>query len=66
MKTKVGGLTVEEDVRRVRALREAIGPDVRLMVDANEAYNATTAIRIGQAVPSSTQRGSKSRSTHRI
>ena len=47
MKTKVGGLTVEEDVRRVRALREAIGPDVRLMVDANEAYNATTAIRIG-------------------
>ena len=47
MKTKVGGLTVEEDVRRVRALREAIGPDMRLMVDANEAYNATTAIRIG-------------------
>ena len=47
IKTKVGGLTVEEDVRRVRALRETIGPDVRLMVDANEAYNATTAIRIG-------------------
>jgi D-galactarolactone cycloisomerase len=47
MKTKVGGLTVEEDVRRVRALREAIGPDMRLMVDANQAYNATTAIRIG-------------------
>ena len=47
MKTKVGGLTVEEDVRRVRALREAIGPNMRLMVDANEAYNATTAIRIG-------------------
>ena len=47
IKTKVGGLTVEKDVRRVRALREAIGPDVRLMVDANEAYNATTAIRIG-------------------
>lgn len=48
MKTKVGGLSVEEDVRRVRALREAIGPDVRLMVDANEGYNATTAIRIGR------------------
>ena len=47
IKTKVGGLTVEEDARRVRALRETIGPDVRLMVDANEAYNATTAIRIG-------------------
>ena len=47
IKTKVGGLTVEEDVRRVRALRETIGPNVRLMVDANKAYNATTAIRIG-------------------
>jgi D-galactarolactone cycloisomerase len=47
VKTKVGGLSIEEDVRRVAAIREAIGPDVRLMVDANEAYNATTAIRIG-------------------
>lgn len=47
MKTKVGGLSIEEDVRRVTALREAIGPDIRLMVDANEGYNATTAIRIG-------------------
>ncbi len=47
MKTKIGGLSVEEDVYRVTAIREAIGPDIRLMVDANEAYNATTAIRIG-------------------
>ena len=48
MKTKVGGLSIAEDVARVGALREAIGPDIHLMVDANEAYNATTAIRIGQ------------------
>ena len=48
MKTKVGGLSIAEDVARVRALRDAIGPDIHLMVDANEAYNATTAIRIGQ------------------
>lgn len=48
MKTKVGGLSIAEDVVRVRALRDAIGPDIHLMVDANEAYNATTAIRIGQ------------------
>ncbi|MDE2740882.1 MAG: mandelate racemase/muconate lactonizing enzyme family protein [Gemmatimonadota bacterium] len=48
MKTKVGGLFIAEDVARVRALRDAIGPDIHLMVDANEAYNATTAIRIGQ------------------
>ena len=48
MKTKVGGLPMDEDVRRVAALREAIGPDVKLMVDANQAYNATSAIRIGR------------------
>ncbi len=48
MKTKVGGLSIAEDVARIRALRDAIGPDIHLMVDANEAYNATTAIRIGQ------------------
>ena len=48
MKTKVGGLSIAEDVARVRALRDAIGPDIHLMVDANEAYNATTAIRIGR------------------
>ena len=48
MKTKVGGLPMDEDVRRVIALREAIGPDIRLMIDANQAYNATSAIRIGK------------------
>ena len=47
MKTKVGGLPLNQDVKRVQAIRDAIGPDVRLMVDANQAYNATTAIRIG-------------------
>jgi D-galactarolactone cycloisomerase len=48
MKTKVGGLPLHKDVERVAALREAIGPDVYLAVDANQAYNATTAIRIGE------------------
>jgi D-galactarolactone cycloisomerase len=37
MKTKVGGLTWAEDVKRVTALREAIGPDIYLAVDANQA-----------------------------
>lgn len=50
MKTKVGGLPLDQDVRRVGAIREAIGPQVELMVDANQAYNAATAIRIGQAL----------------
>ncbi|MEM7128436.1 MAG: mandelate racemase/muconate lactonizing enzyme family protein [Chloroflexota bacterium] len=50
MKTKVGGLALAEDIKRVAALREAIGPDIYLAVDANQAYNATTAIRLGQQI----------------
>ena len=46
MKTKIGGLPIAEDVRRVAAIRGAIGDDIRLMVDANQAYPASTAIRI--------------------
>ena len=48
MKTKVGGLPMDEDVRRVKALRKAIGPDIRLMIDANQGYNAISAIRLGE------------------
>lgn len=48
MKTKVGGLALQKDVERVAALRDAIGPDIYLSVDANQAYNAATAIRLGE------------------
>jgi L-alanine-DL-glutamate epimerase-like enolase superfamily enzyme len=43
--TKVG-LNSRTDVEAVRALREAIGPDVRLRVDANEAWSPGTALNI--------------------
>ena len=36
---KVGLLTVAEDLKRIEAVREAIGPDLKLMVDANHAYS---------------------------
>jgi L-alanine-DL-glutamate epimerase-like enolase superfamily enzyme len=39
VKMKVGGAVLAEDVRRVAAVREAVGTDVRLMVDA--VYNLT-------------------------
>ena len=42
MKVKVG-LDPEEDVARVRAVREAVGPKVRLGVDANGGWNPWTA-----------------------
>ncbi len=47
IKLKVG-LTPELDLRHARAVRAAIGPDVSLMVDANHAYDAATAIRLGR------------------
>ncbi|HEV7557239.1 MAG TPA: enolase C-terminal domain-like protein, partial [Kofleriaceae bacterium] len=36
------------DVERVRIAREAIGPSVELMVDANGAYDRKQALRLGQ------------------
>jgi L-alanine-DL-glutamate epimerase-like enolase superfamily enzyme len=54
VKMKVGawvfGVSLREDVRRVRAARDAIGDDVELMVDANNAWDAKSAIRFIRAV----------------
>jgi len=36
------------DVRTVRAIREAVGPDVDIMLDANGAYDVGTAVRVGR------------------
>lgn len=47
VKIKIGGYGLDVDVARVQAVREAIGPDTLLMVDANCAYDiqqATAAI----------------------
>jgi D-galactarolactone cycloisomerase len=48
MKTKVGGLPLQKDVERVAALRDAIGPNIYLSVDANQSYSAAAAIRLGE------------------
>ena len=45
MKLKVG-YGIDTDMEYVRAVREAIGDEMRLMVDANHAYNAAEAIRL--------------------
>ena len=44
MKVKVG-IDPEQDVARVRAVREAIGPGIRLGVDANGGWSPRTAIQ---------------------
>ncbi len=49
VKLKVG-FGVEEDAAVTRAVREAIGSDVALMVDANHAYDAVAAIRLGRVI----------------
>lgn len=46
-KLKVG-YGIREDERNARAVREALGPDVELMIDANHAYDAAAAIELGR------------------
>jgi len=50
VKMKVGRVSLEEDVERVRAVREAVGDDVDLMVDANHAWTSYQAIRFGRMI----------------
>lgn len=48
IKMKIGLGSLQKDYDRVAAVREAIGPDVRLMVDANHCYSVPNAIRLGR------------------
>jgi L-alanine-DL-glutamate epimerase-like enolase superfamily enzyme len=50
IKMKVGAVPIREDVERVRAVREAIGPDVQLLIDANCAYRHHQAIALAKRV----------------
>lgn len=49
MKLKVG-FGVREDAAVTRAIRNTIGEDAALMIDANHAYDAVAAIRLGREV----------------
>ena len=44
-KMKIGKPTIAEDVRRLSAVREAVGDDFELMVDANQAFTVSEARR---------------------
>ena len=50
MKMRLGKPSVAEDIERVAAVREAIGPDVDLMADANQGFTVNHAIRVGRAL----------------
>lgn len=43
------GFDPDEDLRVIEAVRDAIGPDMELMIDANHGYNAMEAMRVGNA-----------------
>lgn len=44
------GLGPRDDIKLVAAVRDAIGPDMALMVDANHCYTATEALGVGRAL----------------
>jgi len=50
VKMKVAGAPFKEDVARVAAVRDAIGADAGLMIDANHAWTPYEAIRFTRAV----------------
>jgi D-galactarolactone cycloisomerase len=49
MKMKVG-LDVQTDIQNVRAVRERIGPDTELMIDANHSFSVSEALQLAEAV----------------
>ena len=50
VKMKVGGEPMAVDAERVRAVRDAVGPKVDILIDANNKWNAYEAIRFGRMV----------------
>ncbi|HSB62049.1 MAG TPA: mandelate racemase/muconate lactonizing enzyme family protein [Vicinamibacteria bacterium] len=50
VKIKVGSPDLERDVDRLARVREAVGPEVGLMMDANQGMTVATATRLAEAV----------------
>lgn len=48
VKMKIGGASITEDVNRIQAVREEVGGEVAILVDANNAYNRIDALKMGR------------------
>jgi L-alanine-DL-glutamate epimerase-like enolase superfamily enzyme len=48
IKLKVGQPDIATDLKRVKAVRDLLGPDFKLMVDANQQWDRDTAQRVGR------------------
>lgn len=44
------GFGLNHDIRLCRTIRDAVGSQVAIMIDANHAYDATGAIRLGRSI----------------
>ncbi|MFY0662589.1 MAG: mandelate racemase/muconate lactonizing enzyme family protein [Shimia sp.] len=49
VKIKIGQPTLDEDIARIKAVRELIGPDITFMVDANYSMSVKEAITAAKA-----------------
>ncbi len=50
VKMKIGGAPIPIDIERIDAVRDAVGPKCRILVDANNAYNRIDALKMGRAL----------------
>lgn len=50
LKMRLGGQPLKRDAAVARAVREAVGPDIKLMADGNGAYTLGSAIQMGRAL----------------
>ncbi|MFD1942079.1 mandelate racemase/muconate lactonizing enzyme family protein [Paradevosia shaoguanensis] len=48
VKMKVGAVPIKDDIARIKAVREVIGSDIALLLDANCAYRAYEAIQFAK------------------
>jgi L-alanine-DL-glutamate epimerase-like enolase superfamily enzyme len=50
VKVKVGSATLQEDMERLTKVREAVGPQLRVMMDANQGLDLSRALAMAEAV----------------
>jgi D-galactarolactone cycloisomerase len=50
MKMRIGGQEIPRDLAAAKAVRRAVGPDIKLMADGNGVYSMGAAVKMGRAL----------------
>lgn len=50
LKMRIGRYSVAREAKFIRAVRDAVGPDIRLMADGNAAYTLRSAVQMGRVL----------------